>query len=148
VLDVLRQQAGRLEAVATNLRTRRAALIDELVLMWPAIQDLVNEEKDLRPSGMVLVADAPDNTPLAPTPIVREGLNTIQWLRILAQSVQWTSDISYRYAAVALGPCYLLSKVIEYPSPQATGLRDVASEARDHLLHFLAAPFSPDVLVN
>jgi len=146
VLDALRQQADRLEAIATNLRQRRAALVDELAGMWPAIEDVVDEERALRPSGTVLLADHVDPTPEPPTPIVREGLSTVQFLHVLAQAVHWTSDISYRYAASALGPCYLLSKVIEYPKPQASGLRDIAEEARDHLLHFLAAPYSPDML--
>jgi hypothetical protein len=147
-LDALRQHATRLVAIAENLRNGRAALVDELVGMWPAIQDVVDEEKDLRPSGSVLLAEESDPTPPAPTPIVRDGVSPVQWLQILAQAVQWTSDISYRYAASAVGPCYLLSKVIEYPTPQASGLRDIAEEARDHLLHFLAARYSPDMRVR
>jgi hypothetical protein len=47
-LDALRHHATQLAAIAENLRNGRAALVDELVGMWPAIQDVVDEEKDLR----------------------------------------------------------------------------------------------------
>ena len=36
---------------------------------------------------------------------------------------------------------YLLSKIIEHPGPQASGLRDIAGEARDHLRTFLHAAY-------
>jgi hypothetical protein len=137
--DALREHAQRLEAIADNLREARGALVDELVAMWPAIEDVVDEENTLRKSDTILLSDQPDPTPDPPVPIVREGLTPVQWLRVVVETVQWTREISYGCAAAALGPCYLLSKVIEYPQPQAMGLRDVAGEARDHLLHFLAS---------
>jgi hypothetical protein len=134
-----REHARRLKGIADNLREARAALVDELLGMWPAIEDVVAEETTLRKSDTVLLADRPDPTPDPPVPIVREGLTPMHWLRIVTETVQWTREISYGCAAAAVGPCYLLSKVVEYPKPQASGLRDVAGEARDHLLHFLAS---------
>ncbi len=136
--ELVRENAWRLQRVADNLREGRAALVDELVGMWPAIEDVVAEENTRRKSATILLAEQPDPTPLPPTTIVSTGLSPMQWLRVLGETAQWTREISYGCAAAALGPCYLLSKVIEYPEPQARGLRDAAGEARDHLLHFLA----------
>ncbi len=135
--DWLRRERERLDGIAAGLREARAALRDELQAMWPAIEDVVQEEATLRPSGSILLAEEPDTMPQAPVPIVRD-LQPIQWLRILVEAVTWTREISYGAASVALGPCYLLSKVIEYPKPQASGLRDIAGEAHDHIRHFLA----------
>lgn len=134
---MLTDEAKRFERLGEKLRADRAALLDELLAMWPAIADAAAEESTLRPSGGILLADQPDRMTQAPIPI-NTDLTTIQWRHTVIQTMQWTREVSYGAAATALGPCYLLSKVIEYPKPQAMGLRDVAGEARDHILHFLA----------
>jgi len=68
-------------------------------------------------------------------------LNPLQALRVLNETVRWSRTISYSQAAAALEPCYLLAKAIEYPKPQASGLRDIAGEARDHLHTFLYSAY-------
>jgi hypothetical protein len=58
-------------------------------------------------------------------------------LRILDATLRWSRETSYGYAVAALGPSYLLSYVIEYPTPSAGALRTAVTEARDALLTFL-----------
>jgi hypothetical protein len=134
---MFRDETKRLEQLGDKLRRDRAALLDELLVMWPAIEDVAKEESTLRPSRNILLADQPDRMTQAPIPIVT-ALTMMQSRHTVIQTMHWTREVSYGATAAALGPCYLLSKVIEYPKPQAMGLRDVADEARDHILHFLA----------
>lgn len=134
---MFREEAKRFQQLGEKLRADRAALLDELLGMWPAIEDVTAEEYTLRGAGYILLAEHTDVMPGAPVPIVTAP-NTADWRRTMIRTLQWTREVSYGTAAAALGPSYLLSKVIEHPKPQASGLRDIASEARDHILHFLA----------
>jgi hypothetical protein len=141
--DELRAHGARLTEIAEKLRTARAALRDELVAMGPAIADVMSEEHSLHPQAMFMADDEPHPTREPPWPIggIEDELGPLEWLRLVTETVRWSREISYSYAALALGPCYLLSYVIEHPKPQASGLRDIAGEARDHLRTFLHSAY-------
>jgi len=142
VSEELAASGERIAGIAASLREARAALVAELVGMRVAIHDLTEEESTLRPSGSVLLADTADTTTLAPVPIGGwSALTPLQALRILNETVRWSRKISYSQAGAAIGPCYLLAKTIEYPKPQASGLRDIAGEAHDHLRTFLHSAY-------
>ena len=136
----LRAHVQRLEGIAVPLREARAALRDELLNLWPALEDLAAEENSLRHPNRVQLAEEAALTERPPAPIhgIEPDLPSNDWLRVVATVVKWSREISYGTAARALGPCYLLSKVIEHPKSQARGLRDVCGEAVDHIHHFLA----------
>lgn len=137
----LRADEKRLQEIAAKLRNARDALVAELVGMRIAIEDVVQEERALRPSGGPLLPDRPNTTRRAPRPSGGSVLTPLQTLSVLNDTVRWSREVSYSQAAAALGPCYLLAKIIEYPKPPASGLRDIAQEACDHLGTFLHSAY-------
>jgi hypothetical protein len=142
VADAIRVPGERLEEIAAALREARSALVAELVHMRGAIDDLIDEARAQISAALIPMPDVPDPMPSPPVPIGEwSALTPAASLHVLTATLRWSREISYTQAAAALGPCYLLSKVIEFPKPQASGLRDIGGEAWDHLKVFLHSAY-------
>jgi hypothetical protein len=79
----------------------------------------------------------PEPVPAAPRPLTAIELDASQRLHVLLQTLTWTQTVSRSIAVKALGPCYLLSKVIERPADEALDLRAKAEKLCEALERFI-----------
>ena len=135
--------AGFIREAASSLRQRRGELVAELAPIRSALADLTLEAKDMLPENALSVANVEAHqTSESPWPLSGLTPTPQQWYQILVQNVEWTQAISYGAAAEALGPAYLLSKVIEHPSEVAMSLRSSAEAAVERLRKFMGTAWT------
>ena len=123
---------------AAALRASRADLLETLLPLREPLVDLLIEEHAMAAPGAMFTAHVEPRAPEDP-PEAMGGVD-LDWperLRVLDQTLRWTLRITRGTAGHALGPAYLLSYVIEHPTPDASNLRAAVTEARDELAALL-----------
>ncbi len=129
---------ARLEGIASDLRLARYSLLQHLEPLRDPVLDALEEAHSLLPEKALKVNDVrPRPLPPAPKPILGLELSPVERLKILLDTLEWSQGMSRHIAVQALGPCYLLSKVIEHPAPEAMAFRASLDEARDGLKVFM-----------
>ena len=138
------QEAARLEEIAADLRSRRHYLLGRFETVWDPLVDLAAEAHSLLPAEALRPYPSPRQMEPAPEPIkgIEAGLTLVEWVRILALTVAWSTKWTEILVADALGPCYALSVLIEHPTPEARGLRTQLEESRDALKRLLLRAYT------
>jgi hypothetical protein len=131
------RRVTQMERAAERLRGDRAVLLVGLLDLRPTLADVLIEERDLHVSTLF---GADVESELTASPPKRLGGRDIPLgdrLYVLEATLRWTQQTSYGCVAVALGPAYLLSYVIEHPTPEASAFRKAVTEAQERLQTFL-----------
>lgn len=132
------EHTARLEGIASDLRLRRHELLERLRPLREPLAEVLLEGQSLLPDEAMLHAHVePGPLEPAPEPLVGIELTIEQRLNVLLQTLTWTRTVSRRLAVLALGPCYSLSKLIEYPTEAAMALRAELEEAYRNLQQFV-----------
>ena len=135
--ETIQNHVARLEEIAARHRLERGDLLDRLRTLRDPLIDVISEAQTLLP-GRAMRSKSVDPPPLvtAPTPLTGGDFPADQLLRLLTQALAWTQETS-RYCAVeALGPCYLLTYVVEHRTDEALSMRTSLEETTRDLKRF------------
>jgi hypothetical protein len=128
----------RLEGIASELRSDRHALLEQLLPLREPFAAIVVEGQSLLPENALFAVDVePGPLEPAPKPIMGLELTLPEELNVLHETLQWSQRNSRALALSAIGPCYGLFVVIEAPSSKAMGLHHKLDALRKALLKFV-----------
>lgn len=136
--ETIQNHVARLEETAARHRLERGDLLDRLRTLRDPLIDVISEAQTLLPeSAMRSRYIDPPTLATAPTPLTGRDFPADQLLRLLTQALAWTQETS-RYCVVeALGPCYLLTYVVEHHTDEAMSIRKSLEEAASDLKRFV-----------
>jgi hypothetical protein len=121
------------EKVAARLRVDRSAALEPMLALRERLVDALLEAQDMLPADAGHTAHVePGSSVPRPRPVLGIELDAPGWVRLLAETYQWTRDETLGNAVVAIGPAYLLGYVIEHPTPEASKLRADAQAVGEH----------------
>lgn len=130
----------RISDIAARLRSDRDQLLQLLLPLRTPLADILVEAQSLLPENVVFAADV-EPRPLEPPPKVLTGVDLTlpEELRVLHETLRWAQRLGRDIALGALGPCYALARLIEYPTTPATMLHDDLEQAHTQLQKFVVA---------
>lgn len=119
-----------IKGAAHRLRVERQRLLASLLDMLEHVVDVALDAESLLPENTMrqTFVEANPNSP-APTAILGDDLNSAERIRILDETYGWSRDSTLALCLAAVGPLYLLGRIIEFPTPEASKFREEARAA-------------------